>query len=126
MLKDLYNAYADYTDTLFDDDYTKLKAQNRLVDTFIKYSEEEIKDEITNLESYIECLRTKVFKKTEKTEVKETVSEETVEDKYPGVIFAPTKKVQENEEHKEVHDDSVVLTPPQKKIYNMCDDDIPF
>ena len=61
MKKDLIEAYTDYQDSLFDDDYTKLKLQNKLVDIFTKYTKEEIKEEISNLESYIDFLKKQNF-----------------------------------------------------------------
>ena len=61
MLKDLYTAYENYQDAFYEDDYTKMKLQSKFVDVFAKYSKEELKEEISNLESYIDFLKKQTF-----------------------------------------------------------------
>lgn len=61
MLKDLYAAYENYQDSFYDDGYTKIKNLGNWVDIFAKYSKEELKEEVQNLEQYIAFIKKQTF-----------------------------------------------------------------
>lgn len=61
MKKDLIEAYDEYKDSLVDDTYVQLKAKKDFEDTFSKYTQEELKDEIVDLEIYAHFLKKQIF-----------------------------------------------------------------
>lgn len=75
MRKDLFEAYMNYQDSFFDDDYTKVKMKSKLFDTFAHYSKEEIKEEIADLRSYIDFLKKQNFYENEYKFIEEAKKE---------------------------------------------------
>ena len=73
MKKDLFEAYLDLQDSLFDDDYTKIKIKKNFENTFNKYTEEELKEELQDLEIYVRFLKKQIFYTFDYKEVEEGI-----------------------------------------------------
>jgi len=71
MKKDLIEAYDNYVDSTYEDRYAQIKAKKELEGVFSKYTQEELKEELQDLELYVQFLKKQIFYTFDYEEVNE-------------------------------------------------------